>query len=97
MPNSSIPIRAPLRVTTNIPPQQRITRSTLPRNPPRLEFGEMRLEETDLMFSIDGRRVGGAVHDAEMIPDSSLVDGCCGLGDELGSTHCLTVPKGSAV
>jgi hypothetical protein len=97
VPNSRIPIRAPLCGTADVPPQQRVTRSTLPRNPPRLEFGKMGLEEADLMFSVDGRRIGGAVHDAEMIPDGSFVNCRCGLGNELGSTHGLTVPERGAV
>lgn len=97
MPNTRIPVRAPLGIPTDIPPQQWIAGTALPGNPSRLEFGEMGLEEADLVFSVDGRRVGSVVHDAEMIPHCAFVDCCSCLGDELGSTHGLAIPEGGAV
>jgi hypothetical protein len=97
MPDSSVLIRAPLSRAADIPPQQRITRPTLPRNPSRLQFREMGLEETNLVLSVDGGSVFCIIHDAEMVLHSSLVDCCCGLRDELGSAHGLAVLEGGAV
>jgi hypothetical protein len=54
MLNNSCPIRAPLRGPTNIPSQQWVAGSALSRNPSRFEIRVVRLEEPDLMLSVDG-------------------------------------------
>jgi hypothetical protein len=92
MPNASLPIHTPLRVTSNIPSEQRVTRSALSRDPSRLELSEMGFEETDLVFSVNAGSIGHIMHDAEMIPNCSLVDCCSRLGDQFGSAHVLAIP-----
>jgi hypothetical protein len=57
MPNNICPIRAPLRSPTNIPSRQWIAGSALSRNPSRFELRVVRLEEADLMLSVDGREI----------------------------------------
>src|SRR5450756_82039 len=97
MPDTRCPIRAPLCAPANIPSQQWIAGSALSRNPSRFELREVRLEEADLMLSVDGRGIGFFVHNTEVIPDRSLVDCCCCLGDQFRSAHGLAVPEGSAI
>jgi hypothetical protein len=57
----------------------------------------MGLEEADLMFSVDGRGISHVVHDAEVIPDSSLVDCCSRLGNQFSSAHGLAIPEGGGI
>lgn len=57
----------------------------------------MRLEEANLVFSVDARSIGHIMHDAEMIPHCSLVDCCSRLGDQFGSAHVLAIPISSRV
>ncbi len=97
MPNASLPSNAPLRVTSNIPSEQRVTRSTLSRDPSQLELSEMGLEEANLVFPVDARSIGHIMHDAEMIPNCSIVDCCTRLGDQFCSAHVLPIPISSRV
>jgi hypothetical protein len=57
----------------------------------------MRLEEADLVLSIDAWWVGIRAHNAEVIPDFSGVDCCRSLGDQFYSPHILPIPICSAV
>jgi hypothetical protein len=57
----------------------------------------MGLEEADLMFPVDAGSIGHIMHDAEMIPNCSLVDCCSRLGDQFGSAHVLAIPVRSGV
>jgi hypothetical protein len=68
MPNASLPVHAPLRIASNIPSEQRVTRTTFSRDPSQLELSEMRLEEAKLVFSVNAGSIGHIMHDAEMIP-----------------------------
>jgi hypothetical protein len=97
MPNASLPIHTALCIASNIPSEQRVTRSALSRDPSRLELREMGLEEADLVFSVDAGSIGHVMHDAEMIPNCSLVDCCNRLGDPFGSAHVLAIPISSRV
>jgi hypothetical protein len=71
MPDTSLPRNTPVCGPANIPSQQRIRSSTLTRDPARLQLSEVRLEETDLVFSIDTRLVGSRFRDAEVVPNLS--------------------------
>lgn len=93
MPGASVPVRAPLGVTADIPAQQGIRIASLARDPSRLEFREVRLEEADLVLSVDARGVGGRAHDAEVVPDLPRVDRCRGLGDQFCPPHRLAIPE----
>jgi hypothetical protein len=97
VPNTSSPVSAPMRVTADVPSQQRVRSSRLSTDPAGLQLGEMALEEAYLMFAVDARRVGGSVHDAEMVVDLSRIDGGGRLGNQFCSTHVLPVPVGGAV
>lgn len=57
----------------------------------------MGFKKADLMFSVDRRSVRVVMHDAEVIPDSPLIDCCSRLRDQFGSAHGLAIPKGGAV
>lgn len=57
----------------------------------------MAFEECDLVFTEFAWRIGIRPLHAEVIVDFACVDGCAGLGDKLGSSHCLAIPVGSAV
>lgn len=87
----------PVSSRTDIPPQKRITGSTLSRNPSRLHFSEMRFKEVDLMLPIYARRVDRRLHHAEMIPHLPGIDRSSRLRDQLGSSHCLAIPVRGAI
>lgn len=97
MPDTSSPVSTPLTSRTSIPSQQRITRTRLSTNPTTLQFSKMTLEESNLMFSVDAGWVGLSMHDAEMIVDLSATNRSCGLRNQLGTTHSLSIPIGGFI
>jgi hypothetical protein len=47
------------------------------------------LKKADLVFVCRAWDIGGTSLDREVVEDGALVDGCLGLGDELGAPHVL--------
>jgi hypothetical protein len=96
VPDVSIPVDAPLGVSSNVPSQQRVAGASFAADPASLQLGEMALEEADLVFAEQARWVGRAALDAEVVEDVTTVDGSGGLRDQLGAAHGLAVPVGRA-
>lgn len=97
VPHAGVPVDAPLGLATDAPPQQGVRDARGARLPAGLEFGEVALEEGDLVLAGGGRGVGILAHQREVVEDLALVDGGRGLGDQLGTAHVLAVPVGRVV
>lgn len=96
VPDTSLHGGVPLLCGVGHPLQSGITGATAAAGQAVLQFGEVRLEEGDLVFAGDGRGVGVLAHDGEVVVQRAGGDGAGvrSLGDELGTAHGLALPVG---
>jgi len=86
IPGTSDKVGRPLRHTANAPVELSEIRANSD-----LEFGKVRLEEEDLVLR-GSWRIGGRVHDGEVIVHLTGTQVLRCLGDELGTHHGLSIP-----
>lgn len=97
MPNISIESNAPLSLPRDAPLQSRITGTRSTGQKTILQLREMRLKEVDLMLEISTWSISIGSLDRKVVVDVSLVDSGGSLGDQLGTSHVLSIPVGGVV
>lgn len=81
----------PLALAAHHPLQVGVRGAGLSVDPAVLQFGEVALEEANLVLVCSAGNVRGASLDREVVVNSALVDGSFGLWDELCAPHVLQV------